>query len=207
LHPDGTVARSFALDLAIAGLTSIVEDADGKFLVSGHFTDGWFSWPFLVRYNPEGTLDTTFTANVASQIVPLPDGKLLAFNGSRLKADGSLDETFVSLWADNRINAILPLASGEVLLGGMFTTINGLPRAYLARLLAEPGPRLDISLDSTVLKLSWPSSLTNHILQTTERIVPPDWQQVAETPQMINGKLEIEVPISGPARFFRLRGK
>jgi uncharacterized delta-60 repeat protein len=107
-----------------------------------------------------GSLDTSFNPaapDVAPQLVALQrSGKILIageFNRvdntprariARLNADGSLDDNFDPGAGPNDLLTILvPQSDDKVLIGGLFTSVNGVPRAGLARLNA------DGSLDNT----------------------------------------------------------
>jgi uncharacterized delta-60 repeat protein len=89
-----------------------------------------------------------------------------SFNGipsqcvARLNANGSLDQTFYPGTGPNFggfVNAVAGQTNGMVLIGGIFTTVDGLPQQYLARL------RADGSLDLTYTNIinSYVSRLLN----------------------------------------------
>ena len=102
-----------------------------------------------------GSIDTTtdpmmgFNGNVLALALQ-PDGKILAGGDftqantlnrnriARLNADGSLDTTFSSVsssaGANDLVLSIVPQTDQRILVGGRFTTINGINRFYLARL-------------------------------------------------------------------------
>ncbi len=116
--PDGTPDASFGIDGVVytsfddpvnypqgigTGATGVSILPDGKILVFGSGGAG----TALARYNPDGSLDTTFgTAGKVSLAVPgylfvvQADGKIVLVGGSgeiditRLNADGSLDTQF-----------------------------------------------------------------------------------------------------------------
>lgn len=79
--------------------------ADGKIMISGNF-DTYNGTPAhgIARINPDGSIDTTFSAefggNLVTDFVIEPDGKIMIvseFGGiMRLNADGSLDTSFTS---------------------------------------------------------------------------------------------------------------
>lgn len=112
----------------------------------------------LVRFNPDGTLDTSFNPGIDGGVQSLAvqaDGKILVGgryehiqgvarnNLSRLNADGSLDATFDPNVGGGAVYSILPLADGKMYVGGTFATFkpNGatetITRNYLARLNAD----------------------------------------------------------------------
>jgi uncharacterized delta-60 repeat protein len=87
-------------------LNDVAVDRNGKILAAGG-TGGRFGEDLTVaRYNPDGSLDTTFGAGgravhadlgTATYVIPLPDGTMLVGNYGqivRLRADGSIDPTF-----------------------------------------------------------------------------------------------------------------
>ncbi len=119
-HPDGSLDNSFDFDgrvvtgfSAQAVATAVLIQPDGKIIATG-YTDGDYA---AVRYNPDGSLDTTF-GNGGRAVVPfdfittnstaaalLPSGKILLvgttyidtkgyFAIARLKSSGSLDKSF-----------------------------------------------------------------------------------------------------------------
>jgi uncharacterized delta-60 repeat protein len=137
---------------------------DGKVLIGGDFT-GYTSTSRnrIARLNADGSLDTTFNpgtgANSSVQSLALqPDGKVLiggdfpGYNGTpcnyiaRLNADGSLDTTFnPGTGANSSVQSLALQPNGKVLIGGLFTSYNGTPCNYIARLNADG--RLDTSFN------------------------------------------------------------
>jgi uncharacterized delta-60 repeat protein len=123
--PDGSLDGSFSADgkqAADLGSTSdeaagLALQADGKIVVVGETGAGAGPGDFaVVRYNPDGSLDTTFSGDgtqttdfggsidVAADVALQPDGKIVAVGYARGEAydfalvryntDGSLDPTF-----------------------------------------------------------------------------------------------------------------
>src|SRR5437867_3327797 len=71
-------------------------------------------------------------------------GQFTTFNGTnrsriaRLNADGSLDLSFdPGTGADGDVYAVAVKEDGKVVIGGGFTSVNGVPNRYVARLLAN----------------------------------------------------------------------
>jgi uncharacterized delta-60 repeat protein len=99
----------------------------------------------LARLDLNGQLDTNFNAAPAnlSALAVTPDDRLVYGRSSvtRLNADGSVDTNFHPMFsADANINALAVQSDGRVLVGGSFTSVDGLPRHNIARLLAQPAP-------------------------------------------------------------------
>ena len=111
-----------------------------------------------------GSLDTGFRMDrgidsAVNRILVQPDGKILiggAFTGidgqvynriARLNADGSLDPEFdPGYGANDSIFAMALQKNGKILIGGSFTTFDGIPRQCLARL--NPDGSLDLTFNS-----------------------------------------------------------
>lgn len=153
---DGSKDTSFNPEFQFNNdVQSILLQSDGKILVRGIFRDyGVSNRNYLVRLNPDGTLDTSFVKRFGYEynveVMALqPDGKILlsAFVDSypnlpyrklfRLNSDGTQD---VSFTAGNRgdfskeISSIVAQPDGKILVGGAFTTFNGISQKYLIRL-------------------------------------------------------------------------
>ncbi len=160
LNGDGSLDTTF-LD-ALTGvnnwIVSLDQQPDGKALIAGSFTTvNGVSRNRIARLNADGSLDTTFQdgmtgANGSVHAVRVqPDGKILiggeftTLNGiarnriARLNADGSVDTTFggPTTGTNNMVFAIGLVPDGRVLIAGAFTTVNGVPRSFVARLHGE----------------------------------------------------------------------
>ncbi|MBV9009413.1 MAG: hypothetical protein JO354_09655 [Verrucomicrobia bacterium] len=160
LNIDGTVDDAFGASVTGGTYTvnSVAVQSDGKILVGGDFTevDG-VACNYIARLNSDGSLDATFRPTIAGagavvlySIAVEIDGKILlggnftVLNGvtrygfARLNSDGSLDTTFNrNSSATDTVFTILPLPTGEYLIGGNFTVVNGTQRNYVARLNAD----------------------------------------------------------------------
>src|SRR6185312_15329835 len=130
----------------------------GKVLVGGAFSHfRGTALNNLVRLNSDGTLDTNFNATLGTgpngsirALVMQLDNKILIggsftnFNGTvanrivRLNADGSLDTNFLAAigsGASATVEAIALQPDNRILLSGQFTSVNGVTRNSIARLL------------------------------------------------------------------------
>ncbi|UOQ54414.1 T9SS type A sorting domain-containing protein [Hymenobacter cellulosivorans] len=137
-----------------------VTQPDGKRLVVGQYTrtDAGVGTQLLVRYNADNTVDQAFAANVASlrgyiyNVRVLTSGKLLlvgdgtiTLNGltrqdlMRLNADGTADASFnaglASGNSSSNCSAVQP--DGKLLIGGDFTSYNGVAVKSIVRLQAD----------------------------------------------------------------------
>jgi uncharacterized delta-60 repeat protein len=131
--------------------------SDDRLLISGHFKQGAYLFYRFLRLTVAGTTDGSFVStlnDVASAIVVQPDGKVViggsftAVDGhprtrvARVRSDGSLDsvgqidQTFHPV-VNDLVLALRPLPNGQTLIGGGFSTVNGSPARYIARLNAD----------------------------------------------------------------------
>ncbi len=134
--------------------------SDGRILVGGSFTNlGGAYHAGIGRLNADGTLDTTFnaaTTGTVSSVAVQADGRILiagsftSVNGvarnyvARLNPSGALDTRFdPGLGPNSSVSAVAVQSDGKVLIGGSFTTVDGVSRYYIARL------NKDGSLDTT----------------------------------------------------------
>jgi uncharacterized delta-60 repeat protein len=168
LNSDGSLDTGFLNGLAGANNTvnAIALQPDGKVLIGGAFTSlNGVARNRIARLNSDGTIDTGFlnglagANNVINCIALQPDGKILiggtftSVNGTgrnrlaRLNSNGSLDTTFLNgmAAANGTVNSFAVQCNGQVLIGGAFSTINGVGRNRIARLNSGG------SLDTTFL--------------------------------------------------------
>ena len=134
----------------------------------------------LARLNADGSLDTTFTSNLnrgfsggsVRTIVVQPNGQILvgglfyqvdghfANHLARLNADGTVDTNFISSlgtgFNGGSVRAITVQSNGAIVVGGLFTDINGTPSNHLARVTVDGVPdtaftgHLGLGFDGTV---------------------------------------------------------
>ena len=155
LQEDGTVDSSF--NPSGTGVNEFVKTAilqsDTKIVIAGNFTayNGIMS-NRIARVLPEGAIDPTFVTgngfnNQVYALALQEDGKIIvggnftSYNGTavnrivRLSADGSIDASFnIGLGADAIVEVLLIQADGKILLGGRFSTFNGISHSKLVRL-------------------------------------------------------------------------
>jgi uncharacterized delta-60 repeat protein len=135
---------------------------DGRSIMGGTFTQyNGTTLGNIVRLTPDGLVDGTFQTGTghlgalrAIELDPAGGcfigGALAQYNGSaigalsRLNEDGSLSASYpAGSGPDGEVRAMLLQPDGKLIIGGNFTTVNGTPRARIARLEA------DGSLDTT----------------------------------------------------------
>jgi len=161
LNSDGSLDTNFA-DLSITGsgypnVGCLAVQNDGKILIGGSFVNlNGYARSNLARLNSDGTVDTNFNPSLPTStstylsvktIVVQSDGKVVAggdftrlFNGAndtynltRFNADGTTDNTlFPSI--NGGVYAVAIEPDGNMVIGGSFTSVQGVGRAYVARM-------------------------------------------------------------------------
>jgi len=160
LNIDGTLDRTFRSGLGFNNtVRAVAVQADGKTIAGGLFTSyDLISRSYFARLNADGSVDNTFNFannggninNPVNALVLQPDGKIMiggafttvygaARNGiARMNTNGTVDATFnPGTGANGAINAVAVQADGKVLIGGDFTTVNGVSKPHIARLNAN----------------------------------------------------------------------
>ncbi|WP_428223917.1 T9SS type A sorting domain-containing protein [Flavobacterium sp.] len=167
LNSNGSLDTSFLIGNSFTSGTiyDIIEQTDGKIILVGdfHYSNAGVEKDYLIRLNPNGTLDNTFLFSPdyldgLKSIALQPDGKILLglkvyFKGTqirigvaRLNTDGSLDTTFdnnqafiddFSAGADFKINDLEIQNDGKILVAGKFTNYQTQPSSSLVRLLGS----------------------------------------------------------------------
>jgi uncharacterized delta-60 repeat protein len=154
LNPDGSLDPAFTLVRALGGTRNVHDIAlqpDGKIVIGGDFShiSNNGSFHHLARINTDGTVDNTFSSPSIPASSPViyevelqSDGKVV-FGGNfgyvlGVNANGSTNESF-GVVVNDQIDALKVLPDDKILVGGSFTSIGGVPRNRIARLLPN-GP-------------------------------------------------------------------
>lgn len=169
LNTNGTLDTTFDPGFGANGIVrAVAVDSLGRVLVGGDFTTfNGVSQHRLVRLNPDGALDTSFNTGTSlngpvNAILVQPNGQILigglftqygtnqqAYVARLNSADGSLDGGFnpgAGLNGFVTALGVLPatvggVPDGRVVVGGGFTSFNGISRNRIA--LLTPGGALD----------------------------------------------------------------
>lgn len=145
-------------------IEALMIQPDARIVVAGQFHSiNGVSRHHIARLDPDGTIDVGFNLDVNADIHTLSlqaDGSIVLggnftmVNGSprngiaRILPDGWLDATYdPGAGANNAVRAIALDARGKLLMGGDFTTINGLPRNHIARLSNPTAASQSLILD------------------------------------------------------------
>jgi uncharacterized delta-60 repeat protein len=227
LNPDGYPDGSFNAGTGVSGgiVTSVAVQPDGKVLIGGTFSTVNGTNRFgIARLHANGSLDLSFNpgsgAYGVSSIVLQPDGKVLiggAFitvNGTnrnriaRLNANGSLDPSFdPGTGAGGYVRSIALQPDGNILIGGDFTTVNGVVRPYVARLYGDSvalSPSLTIARSDGAVTVFWPLSASGFVLDQGLSATGT-WSQVTFPYETNAAGISISLPTPAGNRFYRLR--
>ncbi|MDW8309677.1 MAG: Calx-beta domain-containing protein, partial [Verrucomicrobiales bacterium] len=171
INTDDSVDTGFSSAAPTAGanatVRALLRQSDGALVIGGDFTtvDG-INRNRIARLRLNGTLDTDFNPGAGADNPVLALGEtfvngqrkiLIAGNFTtvdsrpfnrvaRLHNDGTPDLSFnPGLGANDYVYALAVQPDGRILIGGDFTTVNGVPRHRIARL--HPDGSLDLSFD------------------------------------------------------------
>jgi len=163
VNSDGTLDPTFNPGAGAEGgflpkVAALLLQNDGKVIVGGSFsTFNGVARTNLVRLASDGSIDASFFGSVNGEvkaIVPLAGGKFMIggyfslINGSsrkciaRLNSDGTLDTSFNagSILYGNSYTGVKVIAvqvDGKLIIAGDFSTVAGIARPAIARLLAD----------------------------------------------------------------------
>jgi len=160
LNANGSLDTGFQNGMSgVAGeVTALALRPDGKITIVGHFpTVNGLNFVNLARLNPNGSVDLSFNPAVEPNnngpcpLAIQPDGKALVWTRDgvvvRLNVNGSLDSSFRKLHLDPFFNVFVQRFAlqpdGKVLVGGLFSGVNGVAGSSLMRLYGSiPQPFL-----------------------------------------------------------------
>ena len=183
LDADGTPDTTFTTGTGFNSIVrSVAVQSDGKIIVGGNFgTLNGATVNYIARLNADGTQDTNFTTKVGTgfdsdveAVAVQSDGKIIVvgyfttLNGAtvnyiaRLNADGTPNTTFTTGTSpgtgtgtgfNDDVYAVAVQSDGKIIVGGDFTTLNGVTVNRIARLgssgSSESGvPVFSLSFDS-----------------------------------------------------------
>jgi uncharacterized delta-60 repeat protein len=185
LNADGTLDATFNPGTGVNyddDINTIVLQSDGKIIIGGGFVSyNGTSRNYIARLNADGTLDASFnpgtgasrtvnTTNIQSDGKIIIGGDFTTYNGTtrnsiaRLNADGTLDATLNSgtgasgvVNTTTVVNTTILQSDSKIIIGGNFTTYNGITRNNIARL------NVDGMLDATFN----PGTGTDNVVNTT----------------------------------------
>jgi uncharacterized delta-60 repeat protein len=154
LNSDGSVDTTFITGTGFnSTVHALAVQSDGKILVGGSFTQfNGQTRNRIIRLNSDGSIDNTFNIgtgfnSTVRSISIDPDGRVIVggdftqYNGNtrnyiiRLNTDGSIDTNLsIGTGFNSTVYSTIALSSGQIVVGGNFTTYNGTTRNYILRL-------------------------------------------------------------------------
>jgi uncharacterized delta-60 repeat protein len=151
LNPNGTLDATFNPGFGTNSYPyATAIQIDGKIIIGGSLRNNLGATIYISRLNPDGTLDATFNTWVNSSVSTIAiqnDGKIIIggqftnCNGTpinriaRLNSDGTLDATFnPGIGANGSVTNAAIQSDGKIIIGGSFTSYNGMARSRLTRL-------------------------------------------------------------------------
>ncbi len=170
---DGTLDNTFHADVG-GQMMALAQCPDGRIYVGGYLFAAGSKPSAIYRLHPNGALDLTYeplfislTPQVTALVVQ-PDGKLIAggaFNNRRggdlvrnlirINEDGRLDPDFFGeADIDARVEALLRLPDGRIVVGGRFTQWGDIAAGGLIVLEANGTPSTPFAFDGAVLSLA-----------------------------------------------------
>jgi uncharacterized delta-60 repeat protein len=161
LNSDGSIDASFNCS-ADVGVRTIVIKNDGKIIIGGFFTyfaTNQYNTQFLGQLYSDGSWDSSFNYNTSSLLL---NGSILDVKiqpNSKMIIGGSFTTQANCINCKNRINSVLPNSAlepitytqcanalissialqndGKIIIGGAFTTFNGISQNYITRLIGD----------------------------------------------------------------------
>jgi uncharacterized delta-60 repeat protein len=201
---------------------SIFPLADGDIFVGGDFyeVDGETRHG-IVRLNGDGSLDRAFVPEFDDDsyilsIHRLANGNLYVGGSfdlptlpywvdgiARLHADGRIDWSFEPALIDGFVNAVVLEPDRQIIFGGHFDECAHTVRHNLARVNVETLPLLAIEqLQGGNVRVSWPESLRNLILEGADGFDSASWSRTAAA-ILSDGRYNHTNAIGGGRRFYR----
>lgn len=216
VNSDGSISSDLDTSYAPFGreLVCLLPQSDSKLVVGGDSfarvsRDGAIDPDFeywattgLIRYY-------SFAAQVDGRIVAGGDfSRVQEFyreNIIRFQTNGMMDVSFdPGLGADNWVITLAVQPDQRILIGGFFTSYDGVPQAYLARVLND-WPVLDQRrIGTDRVELSWPAVYTNFVLQSAASVPSTNWITVTNTPVLVSNICYVTNTVAGGNQFFRL---
>lgn len=160
----GAVDIAFNPPTIDSNVLAILPLNDGSVIIGGDFTSvGTNAISRLAKLNPNGSFNNNFSIGFGADgtvraLGIQTDGRIIvggdftSFNRSshkyvvRLEPDGTVDQTFnTELGPDGPIYAVAVQSDGRIIIAGDFHTVNGVPRARIARLNVDGS--IDLSFD------------------------------------------------------------
>jgi uncharacterized delta-60 repeat protein len=126
---------------------------------------------------------------------------------ARLNPDGTLDPTFrPGAGPNGTVLTTEVLPSGDVMIGGLFSSYNSIPRLQIARLVGDSSPYLKLRYQGGAeALLSWPTNgAEGYLVQGRTLVDLGDWIKEPGVPTAVEGWNTLSIQVTNQSRFFRL---
>ncbi len=140
INGDGSFDAGFELDTGGRTLASVTQ-TDGKVVIAGTFTSvGGATHNYVARLNADGTVDNAYNPDFNGRVYALAydaatnkvvvGGAFTTIGGetrnrlARLNSNGTIDSEFVPS-LDGQVGAIVLQSDGKILVGGSFSSVQG----------------------------------------------------------------------------------
>lgn len=150
INADGSLDTSFVLGVSSTYISRIAFQSDGKIAAIGNFAINGIA-QIITKLNSDGSLDATFVnkpiTNAVNCLDVQADDKILIGgflqsydevkknSFARIETNGNLDNTFnLNTGLNNQVNTIALQTDGKTLLGGDFTTFDGVSQNSIIRI-------------------------------------------------------------------------
>lgn len=206
---------------------AMASDARGRIFVAGYSSPDPVRWEVRMSENGGITWKTISPPNATAQINGVPWGIVVDWAGNLLVA-GTLDAWAVARrtpdglwhepefpfgaeagWVPSQASAVTIDTVGNVLVAGRVrsgwpgTIINTMVIQKLAPTVLPP---LRIERSDNAVILSWPAAVGGIHLESTSSFDPgTTWAPVPDAPTLGPTEWSVQLPLTGNARFFRLR--
>lgn len=157
LTPTGRIDSTFNLGLNLDNMVRWINVLpNSKLIISGYFSQaGTQMANKVIRLNPNGTIDPGFSVGLGSSTpvyttLVQSNGKIIISgnfqqfsnnnfkNLVRVNENGSIDTIFtISGGPNSAVQALSILPGGKILIGGFFTSFNGVANGRIARLFGD----------------------------------------------------------------------
>lgn len=227
LLPTGLLDSSFRIGAGVNGAVNAIEIApDGKILIGGDFTTvNGVSRTRIARLNHDGTLDASFNLpigpNAAVHALAFSRGKIYVAGEfttiggtnrtrvARLTFDGALDPSFdPGIGPDAAVYALAAQNSGQILIGGAFSTVNGFSTPGIARLNGDKTVASEVRISEVrslngAIQFTFNSEVgSTYVIEGSDNLIA--WQTVDA--RVASGpSTNFSIPAGGARKFFRIR--
>jgi hypothetical protein len=178
------------------GASGVCVDAAGDIVLVGNAGPSFpVTDPLTSQHNPP-TSAGVFVARLRSTDLGLTVSSMVGGPESEYASGISLDAEG-NAWIVGTTDGQFPTVSA------VQPDYGGATDAFLLKF--SFGEKIKINRLGQTVTLSWPAQATNYVLETTPSLPALAWTTVTNTPTITANERSVQLPLTGNARFFRLR--